>query len=1341
VRSFGFPSQAPPDGHYGYGVAGDLLAVAGGGVVLQLTSANDLTRGFSGAPILDEVTELVVGMVTAITAPDEHRRGVSIAYATPTEALREVWPELAVSDVSPYRGLEPFTADDARWFHGRDRAVEQVLAALAAHRLVLLLGPSGAGKSSLVQAGVVPALAAGRLAGADRWLPVLARPGQDLLAELNRAGLPDIAGGIAASAARRVADEPTRDRLLLIIDQFEELLTQARPGQHPTNTQAAAIDQLTASADTPGPLTAVLVMRDDFYPRLAALAPQLLEAAGPGLLNMPATLGTQDLHAIITRPADAAGGRYEQGLAERITTDVLAVDHTTTPAREAPVTVLPLLELTLSQLWRDRRDGLLTHDAYQRIGEVSGSLATWCDTALDQLQARHRPVARQILTALVRPADDTHHIPATRQQLPLNVLRDLAGTTHTTTDSAGAGAEARAGQPAGQDAADEVLGALTRHRIITTRTIGTSRPADLSKPPVAGEPVAELVHDALIHDWATLRDWVNQDHQFQDWLRRAREQHDRWAGHREPGDLLHGTDLAEGLDWSQQRRLPGSIATFLAASHHRQRATTRRARRLNTILAALLVVALAAASVALVQRRTAITAEQVATTAERVATSRQLAARSETLLATNPDLASLLAIHAYRISQTPEAMASVAAAAALPLQRSFPGETAAFSPDGTTLATTKIDEIRLWDTATGELRDTLVDPVGGGYAEAPAAFSPDGHILAEARHDGTVQLWDLTTNHDEPRILTGPPNEVGWPVPPAAFSPDGTLLANANFDGTVQLWNLTTGQDRSIRGTPRFAASMAFSPDGTTLATGSTSDGNAVVRLWDTRTGQPKGAPPSDDNGDVRSFVFSPDGNTLAIATTTATDVTVRLWNIAAGETTRTGVDELDTNVDSATVSPDLRTLATGSTSGSVRLWDITTGVALATLPGYPSSTSSFSPVPPVFSPDGATLATSAAEDRVIDAEGTYREVGVVRLWDIPIGKPLGGQTSLFPRMGFSPDGTTLASVRISVTDATTEEATLNLWDIDTGESIDHHLPGLPPPSSAVGLGPDRNILATTDGTVDLWDIDTGQPIDQSMTSEVASLGFGPDGTTLATTRPNGQVDLWDIAPLELQATLRSEADDWSPDLPPVFSHDGTTLAATTESDGTVWTWDLSTGESQPPIVTGDDSNAVWVALSPDGTTLATTGENGAVRLWDSATGRPLITLPGHTGPVYSAAFSPDGTTLATAGQDRTVRLWDTSTGRTLTTLGHTGPVYSAAFSPDGTTLATTTIDGDILLGDDLVPQGTLELWDAPTLAEPADALRKICRADSGAHPRLTPEEEDQYLPPDQEHDPACPAR
>jgi S1-C subfamily serine protease len=91
VRSFGFPVQAPPGRHFGFGTAGDLLsATDGAGALLQLTDDNDLTTGFSGGPAMDEVTGLVIGMLTAITAPDDHGRGQGIAYATPTRTLRDV---------------------------------------------------------------------------------------------------------------------------------------------------------------------------------------------------------------------------------------------------------------------------------------------------------------------------------------------------------------------------------------------------------------------------------------------------------------------------------------------------------------------------------------------------------------------------------------------------------------------------------------------------------------------------------------------------------------------------------------------------------------------------------------------------------------------------------------------------------------------------------------------------------------------------------------------------------------------------------------------------------------------------------------------------------------------------------------------------------------------------------------------------------------------------------------------------------------------------------------------------------------------------------------------------
>ncbi|MEV7122617.1 trypsin-like serine peptidase [Kitasatospora griseola] len=110
MRSFGFPAQARPDGHFGSAVAVGLLPPADGtGELLQLTGANDLTTGFSGGPILDETTGLVVGMLTEITVPDRYNRGEGIAHATPTAELRKAWPALNVQDVSPYRALDPVT--------------------------------------------------------------------------------------------------------------------------------------------------------------------------------------------------------------------------------------------------------------------------------------------------------------------------------------------------------------------------------------------------------------------------------------------------------------------------------------------------------------------------------------------------------------------------------------------------------------------------------------------------------------------------------------------------------------------------------------------------------------------------------------------------------------------------------------------------------------------------------------------------------------------------------------------------------------------------------------------------------------------------------------------------------------------------------------------------------------------------------------------------------------------------------------------------------------------------------------------------------------------------------
>ncbi len=151
------------------------------------------------------------------------------------------------------------------------------------------------------------------------------------------------------------------------------------------------------------------------------------------------------------------------------------------------------------------------------------------------------------------------------------------------------------------------------------------------------------------------------------------------------------------------------------------------------------------------------------------------------------------------------------------------------------------------------------------------------------------------------------------------------------------------------------------------------------------------------------------------------------------------------------------------------------------------------------------------------------------------------------------------------------------------------------------------------------------------------------------------------------------------------FSPDGRRLASASQ-DQTVKVWDTATGKE---ILTlrGHTDGVHGVAFSPDGRRLASGGDDGTVRVWDAATGRETLTLRADTGGpmkgVLSVAFSPDGRRLASAGWTPTVKVWDAASGKeTLALRGHTSYVTGVAFSPDSRRLASAGWDGRVKVWD-----------------------------------------------------------
>ena len=1215
---------------------------------------------------------------------------------------------------SPYLGLRAFGERDAGLFFGREAATAEVLARISwlvgAAGVLVVSGVSGAGKSSLLRAGVLPQVRAAGLASAPEaasWPCQVFTPTRAPLDELAlriaplagadaaavRRGLDADPAGFALTARQAALAQPgpARDldgsegrdqpqrRLVLVVDQFEELFTQcADEGQRRAFITAlhAAATASHGPSHTPAAL-ALLGLRADFEAHCADY-PQLAGAIQDRYLVTAMT--ERQLRMAITEPAKKAGSKVDSDLVNVLLGEV----RNGQPGIFA-AGVLPLLSHALDQAWRSGTGTAVTLADYERTGGIEGAVAASAQRAYDALTPTQKETARQVFTRLTATSSEGIDSAdrATRADL-------TAGKT-----------------PAEAQQVEQVLEAFAAERLLTLAA-GT----------------VELSHEILLTAWPLLRDtWLADTHADRITRTRLRTTATEWDHHtRDPSYLYTGTLLQTATqtaarisaDPTRHPPLSPTERDFLHSSNHAHR---RRALQRHALLVFLIALVFGLTSVTVL----AVRAGQRATRERDVAVSTQLGSQSQLLGDANPVLSKLLSIAAWRLNPSSYARYAMMEAAGLPGIAVLTGQTSpvislAFSPNGKTLASGSADAaVRLWDVATRQQigkplpvhSGQIIPAVVQGLPFSSVAFSPNGKILASGNTDGKVRLWDVATGRPRKPFITHTSQVLS-----VAFSPDGKILAASSNDG-VRLFNVVTGRQILIpaSGPPGYlsrpgkpgidytgwAWSVAFSPDSQTLAVGYRN-----VRLFSVVSGRQIGQPLPVHFG--YSVAFSPNGQTLAVGSQSGT---VQLWSVATHQQIATLTGHTGP-VYSVAFSPNGQTLASGSQDGTVRLWNVATHQQIATLTGHTGPVDSVA-----FSPNGQTLASSSADD-------------TVRLWNVPIGRLLGnphrGSTDEVNSLAFSPDGKILASAH--------QDGIVRLWDVTTGRQLGVALtgkvsPGVEGPTS-VAFSPDGKTLAVSAAKVQLWNITTGHrgttlTIHRTAFIPVAvmAIAFSPHGKTLATGER-----LWNLATSHLNnqsgtAWHNQSGTAWSV----AFSPNGQTLASGNQ-DGAVWLWDVPTGRQLGAPLVGDAGPVYSVAFSPNGRTLAAGNADGTVRLWDVATGRQIgAPLTGHTGPVYSVAFSPNGQTLASGSADGTVRLWDVATGRQIgaTLTSNTGPVNSVAFSPDGNTLATANEDG------------TVQFWD---VAYTMDTLPQLCAA---AGRNLTRAEWAQYVPQGPEYQSTCP--